>query len=318
MKTGLISDRNYKDLTIFDNFRYAITTLYPDIKDVNSAKDLDGLDVVFLPHPNHGPHLQICAKLGFLERCNELGIKLVVFFSEKVGIDNSKPEIQYIRGTHDRFFEYFERINPILFKNIYSDEDQKLRCFNHLKEANNSIIYTYDVDDCIQFGLKLFRVALSKKFKYLREVIPFSKRRKEIVFCGHTYKNFTFDRNGLIRFIKRSQLPIDYRVKHDFPSWYEYMSFLSGYQYGLSPLGNGNGFASRFYELLTLKLIILQQVHKNTLQYYDKEAAFKNCIFFETGEDLLLQLKEYQISEEWSELWLEDILTELLTEINLL
>jgi hypothetical protein len=314
MKTGLICDNNFKELVLFDNFRYAITGLYPDIIDVYSAEDLSGLDILFIPHPNHGSNMQICARTGFIERCNELGITLVIFFSEKIGIDKNKKETLYLKGLHDEFLNYFESLNPILFKDVYSDEDCKFRLFSHLKKANKVIIYAYDVDDCKAFNLKLFRVGMSKYFKYLGDYIPFSERLKSIGFCGSHYKT----RVSIIKIIPRNiSIPCNF-IKTNFKSWYAYMAYLAQYQFILSPFGNANGFVSRFYEALTLKSIVIQQVNSNTLQYYDKEAQFKNCIFFENPEEIPSLINEYVIPEERGELWLEDILSELLQEDNLL
>lgn len=314
MRTGLICDRKFIELVLFDNFRYAITTLYPDIIDVNSVEDLRGLDTVFIPHPNHGPHLQICASTGFIESCNKLGINVVVFFSEKIRREENQKEILYIRGKHDEFFNYFERINPILFKNIYSDEDQKLRLYTYLKKANKQFIYAYDVDDCIKYNLKLFRVGMSKYFKYFGEYVPFYDRLKEIAFCGTWYKTRLPD----MRIIQdKIPLPCNF-IKTHFKSWYAYMAYLAQYQFILSPFGNGNAFVSRFYEALALKSIVLQQVSSNTLQYYDKEAQFKNCIFFEDSKKLPFLINKYVIPEDRAELWLEDILEELLKGDHLL
>lgn len=314
MKVGLVCDRNFTQLVLFDNFRYAITTLYPDIKDVNSVEDLNGLDTVLIPHPNHGPNLQICASTGFIERCNKLGITVVVFFSEKIRREENKKEILYIRGIHDQFFNYFERINPMLFKNIYSDEDQKFRLFTYLRKANKQCIYSYDVNDCVEFNLKLFRVGMSKYFKYLGDYIPFSDRLKEIAFCGSWYKTRLPDMR-----IIQDKIPIPCNfIKTTFKSWYAYMAYLAQYQFILSPFGNANAFVSRFYEALTLKSIVIQQVSSNTLQFYDKESQFKNCIFFEDSNKLPFLINRYIIPEERAGLWLEDILDELLKKDHLL
>jgi hypothetical protein len=152
----------------------------------------------------------------------------------------------------------------------------------------------------------------------LAQSTPFSQRERGIVFSGQTYQSFPFDRVPILNRLKQqSKISCNF-MKPQFKSWYSYMNMIAKYQFVFSPLGNGNGFASRFYEALALKSIILQQVHDNTLQYYNKEAEFKNCIFFRDIDELLSKLNTYDIPEERSELWLEDVLEELLKEANLL
>lgn len=315
MKVGLICDGNYKGLTIFDSFRYAITSLYPDIVDVSTQEDLKGLNMVIIGHPNHGPNLQICARTGFVEKCNELGITLVVFFSEKIRKDLGIIEHTYTRGGNgDWAFSYFKELNPVLYKNIVSDEDQKLRLFHHLRKAEKCFMYAYDVDDCKEFGLTLFRVALSKKFKYLGEVVPFSERIKGVVYRGSHYPT----RIPILKIMNINKVITFYWAKEYYKSWYGFMEGMGQYQFMLSPLGNANGLVARFYEALTLKSIIIQQVKPNTLAYYDKEAQFKNCIFFRHAEEIPGLIKNYVIPEERGEIWLEDVLQEILIKDNLL
>jgi len=312
MKVGLICDRNFHYHTLFDSFRYAITSLYPGIKDVYLQDDLKGLDLLILPHPNHGPNLEICAAPGFIEKCNELGITVVIFFSEKIGRGKYANEIRYIKGEHDTFIKRFEDINPVLFKEVYSDEDQKYRLFNYLRGIKKCFIYAYDVDDCKEFGLKLFRVALSRKYERFGEYVPFSTRYKAIAFCGNHY----MERRSIIKAIGKT-FPCHIH-RSVFPNWESYMMFLGKRQLILSPLGNANAFVSRFYEALSLKSIVVQQVKANTLQYYNKETQFKNCIFFERPEELTTLLPSYEIPKERGELWLEDVLKDLLKSDNLL
>ena len=96
------------------------------------------------------------------------------------------------------------------------------------------------------------------------------------------------------------------------------METLAKYRFVFYPIGNGNFLAFRFYEILLAKSIPICQVRKNTLKYYDIEAKFDDCIFFEQVEELPEKIQNFTLQHSSSELWAEDYLGKILKRDGLL
>jgi hypothetical protein len=278
MKVGLISDINFTKHMQFQNYYYALLDIYGEIRLVDCICDLDGLNVLFIGGAFHGPHMDVYQSEGFIEECNKLNITVVLISVEKI-MSNNHP-------TH-------------------------IDLYNQIAKANKFVHYTYDVDDCKTFGTKLFRVLMSKHFKD-EIIVDTDNKANEIVFIGLQYQW----RRPVIDYVRNHFGLTIYNSC--FPTWKEYMRILSRYRFVLSPLGNANAFVAKFYEILLVKSIPIQQVKIDTLQYYDKEAGFSDCIYFEDLEELPEKIKLFTQTYSQSELWLEDDLKRLLTEDNLL
>ena len=96
------------------------------------------------------------------------------------------------------------------------------------------------------------------------------------------------------------------------------MQTIARYRFVLSPIGNGNTFPMRFYEVLLVKSIPIHQIRENTLKYYDIEAEYDDCIYFKEPEELQDKIKESTLLTSHNEFWLEDYIKKLLTEDGLL
>jgi hypothetical protein len=222
--------------------------------------------------------MDVYLKEGFIDKCNELNITVLLVSVEKL-IDSLHPE-------------HVERYNIIA----------KSKKFVH---------YTYDVDDCQKLGVPLFRLAMSK---YFRDKVETNIDAKEdaIIFVGVQYKW----RKPIIEYVRNNFKSDIYHSP--FRTWEDYMRILSTYRFVLSPLGDANGLVTKFYEILLTRSIPIQQVKPNTLQYYDIEAKFPDCIFFEKVEELPEKIKKFKSPYSQSEIWLEDIFEKLLKQDNLL
>jgi hypothetical protein len=101
-------------------------------------------------------------------------------------------------------------------------------------------------------------------------------------------------------------------------TWEKYMRMLSHHRFVFSPIGNGNFFTMRFYEALAVQSIPIHQVRNDTLEYYDLEAQFEDCIFFEDPREVADKVKNFKHKKSHNMIWMEDWMKVLLTDDNLL
>jgi hypothetical protein len=165
------------------------------------------------------------------------------------------------------------------------------------------------VDDSIILGDRLHRLAMSKHYK---DCVKVKSKKDRIIFIGAMYQS----RRETINFVAKN-FPLDI-CQSTITSWEDYMKLIAGYRFVLSPLGNANALVTKFYEILLVHSIPIQQVKSNTLKYYDIEAGFKDCIYFESLEELADKIVQCTLQQSQSEIWLEDYLVQLLKEDNLL
>lgn len=277
-RAGIICDLSFEKHTQFKNYYYALTEVYGSIRIVYSIKDLEGLDVLFIGDGCFGPHMDVYQQKGFLPACDEKEISVVLFSSEK--------------------------INSSRFPHVYGLYQQISKCKKFYQ-------YNYDVDDVEIFKSKLHRLSMSRHYKdYLRlRSIP---KQNKVIFFGTIYSW----RRPVLEYIS-SHFELDV-FNSDNRSWEEYLKLIAGYRFVLSPLGDANALVTRFYETLLVGSIPLQQVKENTLLHYDIESTFRDCIFFRDVKKLSGKLVDFDLQSSSSEIWLEDYLTTILKEDNLL
>ena len=282
-KVGIICDLEYTRHPCFRNYYHAIVSIYGLSRIVKTPIDLDGLDILFIGDDHWFNHKTIWQQPEFIDKCNTDKIKIVVFTTEKI--------------LNSHF--------PWNTENL-----EFLRKFNEVYH------YTIDVDDCIELGTKLNRIRMSKRYKDYIE-IP-DKKIDKVVFIGNIDCACS-SYEGRIKTLEeiKGLMPL-YIIPPTMETWEEYMATIAKYRFVLSPLGNGNLFPMRFYEILLIKSIPIQQVKENTLQYYDTEAGLKDCIYFQEASELPEKIKNFTSDRSNTELWLEDYIEGLLKEENLI
>jgi len=280
-KVGIICDLMYKRHHLFQSYYHSVTHFYGPLKVVKTVPDLEGLEILFIGDDHYQVHKEVWQQNGFIRYCNIHKIKVVVLTNEKI---------------LNSFFPW--------------NKDNLLR----LKELDYLYHYTNDVDDCDLLGLKLNRQAMSKFFKpYIN--IPKNKKDK-VLFIGRTDCASYVERKEVIREVQK-YLEMDI-VSSTIPLWEDYLNLISEYKYVLSPIGNGNFFPMRFYEALAVKSIPIHQVRGNTLDLYNIESKFEDCIFFKNPAELKDKLRNFTSPDTRNELWMEDNLEVLLKLDNLL
>ena len=236
-KIGIICDFNNLVHPLARSYYWSVFNLYgqaPII--VTNANDLNGIDLLFVGDNLYGPHKTILQSQRFIQRCNDQRIKVVVFTTEKM-----------FDGFFPRAVDDTKRI-------------QKIRNLYH---------YAVDPDDCKKLGIKLCRNALSKHFAPALSSLA-KHKTDTTIFIGHTgqhCKSYT-ERDKVLHDVN---IPISIQSP-TVRTWEEYMTMLSAHRFVFSPIGNGNHFVMRFYEILAVGSIPIHQVRSNTLEYYDIEA----------------------------------------------
>jgi hypothetical protein len=284
MRAGIICDLEYSRHISFKNYFYAIEYLYHGVKLITSSADLDYIDILFIGDDHYGKHRNVFSPQEFIDKCNNLGIIVVVFTTEKT------------------------------FGSVFAwNEDG----FHHLKKFKYLHFYMTDVDDCILTGAKLNRTLPSRHFANPKQVDVNSKL-DQMVFIGNVegYIDCYKQRKETLKKIQEL-IPLVV-IPSNISFWDDYMNVLSQYRFVLAPKGNCNAFSLRFYDALMVHSIPVQEVSKNTLSLFDIEEKFDDCIFFQEPEEIPDKLKECPWQYSHSEIWMEDYLQKILKEDGLL
>lgn len=257
----------------------AIRNLYGEPKIIKGIEDLD-IDTLFIGDDHFQSHRDVWEKPGFIETCNEKNIKVIVFTSEKI-------------------FNSFFPWNEDIYKN--------------LKRFNNLHHFVCDVDDAKELNAKMNRVALSRDF--YNENWRKRKKINRMVFIGRTDCMFNSyaERKEVIEKVKQNIRLIT--LEPTFERWEDYMEKLSEFRYIFCPVGNGNIITTKFYEALMVGSIPVQQVRKNTLDYYPVERGLDDCIYFQSPQEVKIKLKISGLKRSHNLIFMEDVMSEELKGI---
>lgn len=190
-----------------------------------------------------------------------------------------------------------------IFNSAFSWNEDNYRKLMTIKSLYH---YTSDVDDCIKLGVKLNRMLISKHFKKVE-----SEKLDQIVFIGSKENDSYKERRDCIKIVD----PI---IIESIDTWENYINTIARYRFVFCPSGNNNAFTMRFYECLLVGSIPVQQVKENTLNLYNIEAGFKNCLYFQNPEEVSDKIKNCIFTNSDINFWLEDYLQVILTEDGLL
>jgi hypothetical protein len=282
-KVGIICDLGYERHHLFKSYYHSICNIFGGATLVRSIDDLYGLEMVFIGDDHYGPHKDIWQSRLFIPYCNINRIKVIVFTNEKI---------------LNSYFPWNAKDLVLLNK------------FKHLYH------YTIDVDDCVSLNLKLNRTAISRSLKGL--ITNQEQKIDKAVFIGKVKCSMDSysERKTLIPEIAKV-IDLDV-IESTIPSWDVYFNTIAKYKYVLSPIGNGNFFPMRFYEALAVGAIPIHQVRENTLAYYDREATFKDCIFFQDIKELKTKLDAFNQKAGQNVIWMEDNIELLLKSDDLI
>jgi hypothetical protein len=101
-------------------------------------------------------------------------------------------------------------------------------------------------------------------------------------------------------------------------NWEDYMRTIAGYRFVLCPLGNSNFLTMRFYEVLAVGSIPVQQISQDISTYYNIESKFDDCVFFDKVSEIKSKMDACNILTSHNEYWAEDNLQRILKEDHFL
>ena len=280
-RVGIICDLGYERHPLFKSYYYALQALFDDVRIIKDKQELLNIDLLVVGDDHYAEHKQVLQQQGFIGCCNALDLPVLVLTIEK---------------TLNSYFPWNE---------------DNLKALSKIKHLYH---YMADVDDCVALGTKVHKISISKKYENVFDV---EQKKDAVVFIGSTeckqnsYKN----RKSLLT---EAQKVIDVDIiEPNFTFWEEYMETMAQYRFVLSPLGNGNILALRFYEILCVGAIPIQQVKANTLSYYDVESRFEDCIFFKGVSEIKEKIENCKLQKSYNRVWTENHLELILKKEGL-
>lgn len=282
-KVGLICNYVWNKHHLYESYYNSIINIYDSVKIIKNINDLDDIKTLVIGDEHFIPHRDIWKNIDFINRCNNLNIKVVIFNNERI---------------MDSFFPW----------NVENQE--------YVNKFNDVFQYVSDIDDVIKLDKKLNRMPPSKYFNNIRDSIDVDKKIDKVIFIGNTVGDSYKERRKLLNEVNKI-ITVDIIASNKNDSWENYIRKLSEYKYVLSPLGNAHFFTMRFYEILLVKSIPIQQVKHNTLDFYDIESKYDDCIFFQDVSELKDKINNFKPKSSHNMLWLEDNMARLLKKDSL-
>ena len=260
------------------NYYYAINNLFSSVKLINSAHDLNGIDILFLGNDHFEAHKQIWMTEEFINECNRRGIKVFVYSAENI-LNNVYPHNADIQRNLERFNFLHQRV--------------------------------IDPNDAITLNKKIARCMCSKKYESPVSV-PAEKLNK-CIFVGRMYDH----RRSLINELKQTieidvvEAPINSWT--DYMSVLAKYRFVLSPNSFIA-----NSFHLKFYEALLVDSIPVHQVYDNTLEYYPVEAKYEDALFFKTAAEIPALIANCELERSFNKPWLEEELTEMFLQNDII
>lgn len=277
LRVGLICDTSFSRHKQFVSYLYAVERLLGPPVIIKDKRELAKIDLLIVGDDHYYGHKNILHQPGFIGICNTFNIHVLVLTTEKI---------------FDSVFPWNEGNYEML---------KQIRHLHH---------YTADIDDCRRLNTGLHRITISERFN---RKFYCNRKKNKMVFIGKTKceLNSYKERIAVLEKVK-DLVDIDI-IESKFNNWDDYMRAMAEYRFVFCPVGNANFFPIRFYEVLAVGSIPVQQVKDNTLNWYDIEAKFKDCIFFRDVEDVPEKIETCTFEESNSGYWMEDNLRSILS-----
>ncbi len=277
MNVGIICERSYQRSLLIENYYYVIKNIYGDVKHVKDINDLNEIDILFIGNEHFGFHRNIWFNGDFLNRCNDLKIKVVIIGGEKI-LNTHYPECILMQQAIESIKDHHQ--------------------------------YVWDVDDAIAMNKKIIGYPMSKHYK---QFFNCTEKNNKCLFIGQYTHPVYKERQHVLDKVKNY---VDTVIMTDLPNnWQDYLNIYCGYKYSLCPISTySNGIPTRFYEALLTNCIPILQVRKNTLEFYKEESQVKEAIFFEDVDELQEKIKNHPYERCETQIWGEDKMKKLFKE----
>lgn len=240
--------------SLFLNYKQALTNyLKCELIDVHNIENLQDITHLFIIDEHYSTHLSIWSNDSFINKCNENGIKIIVFNFEKIYNSQFSWNVGY---------------------------QEKLQRYNKLIQFNS------DVSDINKLNNRVTKQLLSKD----TQLVDVAEKEDKILFIGQLIPEYYPARCTFIEEVKK-KIDIEVKSTDRKLTYTDFLHEISKAKYIINPLGTGDFLNLRFYEALALKCIVLQQYTDEMEQYYP-ELNHPSVIKFKTVEELICKLSE--------------------------
>jgi hypothetical protein len=260
---------------LFLNFRQALYNTFgkDKFKDIKQVSELDGLTHLFIIDEHFGPNVNVWKKQELVNRVNDLNIKVIIFNFEKI-YNSAFPW----NVDHQRFVEQFKNLTQFLT----------------------------DMDDLKKLKTPFINKQLLSKDTYVTKRDN-TKITNKVLFIGQMEGNSYTRRRETLNAVSQ-YLPLEIISTNRRYTYDEFLDTLSKYKYVLNPLGAGDFLNLRYYEIIKLGSIPIQQIVPEMKNYYSELSDYS--INFSSPEELR-DVDVLSFQQNNKELYLEDYFQEV-------
>lgn len=280
MKNICIISGNYTFCMIIQNWYYAILNIFSDdnifIYD-GDISSLDNVDILFILDEHWKPNNEQWNYPLFIERVNNNDIKVIVLNVEKVW---------------NSFFPW--------------NEDYQ----RNLEKINDLTQFFIDIEDATRYNHKYINKCLiSKNFKNKFNISE--TKLDKAVFIGQYDASWHSERKLILDKVSKV-IEVDIFKRNDEKRPIdEYINLLSQYKFVVAPISTAISIPPRFWEILFVNSIPIQQIKPNFEKYYE-ELNFNDVIYFTDPSEIPEKINNYSFQKTNHEIWYEDYLIKLL------
>jgi hypothetical protein len=295
MKNIALITGNYTFCMTIQNFYYAIKNLFPNdnIKVYNGVNHheyiylenekittLDNIDFLFILDEHWGANNVQWNNINFINMVNEKNITVIILNVEKVWKSMFPWNEDYQRNIEK-------------FKNFYQ--------------------FFIDIEDAEKYNHKYINKCLISKYfdnKFIKAESKFNKA----VFVGQYEASWHHERKKILEQVSKI-IEVDIFKRDDNRrSLNDYINLISQYKYVIAPISTAISIPPRFWEILFVNSIPIQQIKPNMDKYYE-ELQFDDCIFFTTPEEIPEKIKNNNFERTNHEMYYEDYLKQILFDV---
>jgi hypothetical protein len=271
---GLLSHYSIETVghSLFNNFKLALENIFGKInfKEIKNIEDLNEISHLFIVDEHYEPNSRVWANDKFINTLNNKKIKTIVFNFEP--IKNS-------------FYPYARVLQA------------KLLEIKHLVQL------IQDVNDFEIFESPFLNKQLLSKNTVLVE--PSENKSDKVLFIGQCRGDQYLKRRQTIQEVSK-YFEIELIITDRVFTYSEFLKKLASFKYVLNPLGIGDFLNLRYFEILKLNSIPIQQSTQKMLEHYEELNKNYSINFIASEELKELKLDNFKQNKE--SLYLEDYL----------
>ena len=219
------------DFSLFKNYKNGLFNyLDSKISLVNDLNDVSNFKTIFVVDEHYYPHREFILAKEFIDIVNKLGIKIVIFNTEKIFRQPFKHNLDIQKS---------------------------------LSKFENKIQILSDAYDIKKIGSPFVnKQLLSKEFKFSTNN---SFKKEELLFLGQIDGRAYENRRRILKKIENYiNVPLKIENSRRKLNYKDFLEKINDYKFILNPLGNGGSefLNVRYYETLFLESIPVQQITK--------------------------------------------------------